>query len=315
MRIVFFGSPDFAVPTLRAVHEAGHRILCVVTRPDRPRGRHGTPRPTEVKVAAQELGLDVLSPESANEPWLAEELEKLAPDVGLTIAYGEILKPELLATARHCFLNVHASLLPHYRGAAPINWAVMRGEEQTGVSVLKMTAELDAGPVVGERVVEIGPRETAGELFHRLAARGAELAVEVLERLEAEGELTGRPQPKEAGFFARKLSKKDGRIDWSMPARDVFNRTRGLTPWPGAWCRFFHHERAVRVTLLTVRPVEQGVPEDAKPGTVVGTDGEILVRTGEGAVAIERLKPAGSRAMSAEDFIHGYHVSPGDEFD
>jgi methionyl-tRNA formyltransferase len=315
MRIVFFGSPDFAVPTLRVVHEAGHDIVCVITRPDRPRGRHGTPQPTDVKVAALELDLEVLQPESANEEWIVDRLRETEFDVGLTIAYGEILKPRVLATAEKTFLNVHASLLPDYRGAAPINWAVMRGEERTGVSVLEMTPELDAGPVVGESEVEIGPEETAGELFERLAQEGALLAVEVLGRLERRGELAGRPQPAKTGFFARKLSKKDGRIDWTLPARDVFNRTRGLTPWPGAWCRFHHDGRSVRITLLRVHPAEKVPAGNEEPGTVLKTDGEIVVRTGEGAVAVDRLKPAGSRAMSAEDFIHGYHVEPGDKFE
>jgi methionyl-tRNA formyltransferase len=221
----------------------------------------------------------------------------------------------MLATAEKCFLNVHASLLPDYRGAAPINWAVMRGEETTGVSVLEMTPELDAGPVVGERRVEIGPRETAGELFERLAREGALLAVEVLGRLERQGELTGRPQPEKTGFFARKLTKADGRIDWGLPADTVFDRARGLTPWPGAWCRFHHDGRDLRVTLLQVRPTDHPEAYRAEPGTVLRADEDVVVAAGDGAVSVERLKPAGSRAMSAADFIHGYHVEPGDKFD
>lgn len=313
MKLAFFGSPDFAVPTLSALHEAGHEIAVVVTRPDRPRGRHGTPQPTDVKVAALGLGLPLLQPDSANEAAVVEHLVGLGIDVGVTIAYGEILKPHVLATASLFYINLHASLLPDYRGAAPINWAIMRGEERTGVSVIKCTPRLDAGPVLLDESLDIESDETAGELFERLAQLSARLAVEVIGRLDAGERWEGRPQPSKGGFFARKLTKQDGRVHWDWPADKVVNRTRGLTPWPGAWCYLRGQDRRVRVTLASVKPAD-GSLAGGVPGEVLETDGRIMVRTGDGIVAVESLKPAGGRAMDASDFIHGYHLQPGDRF-
>jgi methionyl-tRNA formyltransferase len=173
MRLLFLGTPDFAVPTLRALHSAGHRIELVLTRPDRPRGRHSAPEPPEVKAAALELGLPVYQPESANAPQTLARLREARAQLGIVVAYGELLGAELVATTDQGFLNLHASLLPDYRGAAPISWAIIRGETQTGVSIIRMVPRLDAGPVLAERRTEIGPTMTAGELSDRLAVLGA----------------------------------------------------------------------------------------------------------------------------------------------
>ncbi len=315
MKLLYFGTPSFAVPTLRALHQAGHPILCVVTQPDRPRGRGRRPVPPEVKKAAGQLGLETLQPEKANSAQAVRRLAGLEADLGVVVAYGEMLKPKLLSVTRRGFINAHASLLPDYRGAAPINWALIRGEEVTGVTVIRMEPRLDAGPILAKRKVPIGEDETAGQLHDRLAQVAADLVVEVVNRMDAGERVAGRPQPAETGFFARKLTKEDGRIDWSCEAREIENRVRGLTPWPGAYSTLHSSDGATRVTLLRVRaePSEVG---DEPPGTVLTADEDrgIAVRTGRGAVRIRRLKPAGSRAMSARDFLHGHHVEPGDRF-
>ncbi|MFO8007640.1 MAG: methionyl-tRNA formyltransferase [Candidatus Brocadiia bacterium] len=315
MKLLFFGSPDFAVPSLRALHAAGHDALRVVTRPDKPRGRGREPAATAVARVAEELGLDTCKPKSANNAEPVRELSATGAELGVVVAYGEILSPELLEATERGFLNVHASLLPDYRGAAPINWAVMRGEQVTGVSVIRMEPELDAGPLLARREVGIGPQETAGELYDRLAQVGAELITDVVGRIERGEPVPEEPQPAEGGFFARKLTKADGRVDWSRSAAEVCNHVRGVTPWPGARCSLEHDGQRTEVTLLSVEPPGLEGPQEP-PGTILraGEKAGLVVSTGGGGVRILELKPAGSRRMSARDFIHGHAVEPGDRF-
>jgi len=315
MRLLFFGSPDFAVPALRALHEAGHDIAVVVTRPDRPRGRGRTPEVTAVKAAALELGLPVYQPERAGSAEAVEKLRALSAELAVVVAFGEILSPELLSVTERGFLNVHASLLPDYRGAAPINWAIIRGEKTTGVSVIRMTPQLDAGPILAERRTEIGELETAGELAERLSLLGAAAVADVVGRLEKGEEIAGRPQPSRGGFFARKLTKEDGRIDWALPAEAIANRVRGLTPWPGAYCELHGARRSVRVVLLEAVPAGATERWDVA-GTILEADAAkgILVKAGQGALLIKRIKPSGGRTMNAADFINGYRVRKGDRF-
>jgi len=316
MRLLFFGSPAFAVPSLRALHGAGHDIAQVVTQPDRPRGRKGTPQPTAVKLAASELGLDVFQPARASAPEAVEALRGKRADLGVVVAYGEILSPDLLSATTQGFLNVHSSLLPDYRGAAPINWAIMRGETETGVSVIRVVPELDAGPILVQRALAIGPDETAGELHDRLSVVGAEALVELVARLDAGEEVKGKPQPVSTGFFARKLTKADGAVDWSASAATICNRVRGLTPWPGAYAELQTAGRSIRVTLLRAQPVDcDDAEQGARPGEVVRSGEEgLFVKAGTGYVRISELKPSGSRAMSASDFVHGHHIESGDRF-
>ena len=324
MRLLFLGTPAFAVPALRALHAAGHEVALVVTRPDRPRGRSASPEPPEVKAAAVELSLPIYQPDGANRPETVSRLRPLKAQLGIVVAYGEVLSPELLAVTEQGFLNLHASLLPGYRGAAPINWALIRGERVTGVSIIRMTPRLDAGPILAERRVDVGPTMTAGELSERLAHVGAQAMVEVVGRLEAGEEIAGRPQPPRGGFFARKLTKEDGRLDWRLSAGAIADRVRGLTPWPGAYCDFVGGGRAVRSELrLRVLVLQaacalpgEGSPTVA-PGVVLRADPVhgILVNAGEGAVLVMRLKPAGGREMDAAAFINGYRASPGDRFE
>jgi methionyl-tRNA formyltransferase len=315
MRLVFLGSPEFAVPTLRALAR-GHEVALVVTRPDRPRGRSARPQPTAVKEAALELGLAVLQPESARDPEAIEAVRQTGADLAVTVAYGEVLSPDMLAATPQGFLNLHASLLPAYRGAAPVNWAVIRGERRTGVSVIRMAPRLDAGPILAQRETNIGPDETAGELEERLSRLGAEVTAEVVDRLAAWEHVPGRPQPASGGFFARKLTKADGKIDWELPAGQIRSRVRGLTPWPGALAEFRGRARSRQVVLLRVEAAgEAQVPALAPAGAVLDVSAEgIVVRAGRGTVTIGELKPAGSRAMAAADFARGHGVGPGDMF-
>ncbi len=310
MKLLFFGSPVFAVPSLRALHGAGHEVAMIVTQPDRPKGRHRTLVPTAVKEAAGELALPVYQPARASAPDSVEFLASQLADLAVTVAYGEVLAPEVLETTEGGYLNVHASLLPDYRGAAPINWAVIRGETETGVSVIRMAPKLDAGPVLAQRRTPIGPDETAGELSERLAEMGAEAVVEVMGRLAAGEDVQATPQPARTCFFARKLTKEDGRLDWSLTAEEIHNRIRGLTPGPGAYCEL----GPLRLALLSAGVAAVQHPA-GEPGAVVGAgeDG-ILVRTGAGVVCLRRLKPAGGRAMDAGDFLRGHRVSVGDRF-
>ncbi|MGD2175371.1 MAG: methionyl-tRNA formyltransferase [Candidatus Brocadiaceae bacterium] len=312
MKLLFFGSPEMSVPSLRALQGGGHRVATVVTRPDRPGGRGRHPTPTAVKEAALEMGLEVLQPDTANGPEAIRALRGVGAELGVVVAYGEILSPELLSVTDRGFINVHASLLPEYRGAAPINWAVIRGEEVTGVTVIRMVPELDAGPILAAREVPIEPGETAGELHDRLAEIGAEVVLDVVDRLDAGEKLPARAQPREAGFFARKLTKRDGRLDWSLSAEELHNRVRGLTPWPGAYTRLEAGTESIRITVLRAEVAERSA-EGRAPGTVLSADEEagIVVQTGRGALRLLELKPAGGRAMSAADFVHGYPVEPG----
>jgi len=326
MKLAFLGSPDFAVPTLRALHEAGHELRLVVTRPDRPRGRGRKPAATAVKQAAEELGLPVLQPRSANSPDAIDALAGSGAELGIVAAYGEILKPAVLAALPQGFLNLHASLLPAYRGAAPIHWALIRGETETGVTIIRMAPKLDAGPILAARRVAIGAGETMGELHDTLAREGAALMADVVGRISAGQDVPERPQPKSGGFYARTLTKDDGRLDWTAAAGDVCNHVRGLNPWPGAHTTFRDREgRELAVTLLQAEaapdmpaPAAPAVPDadgQAEPGIVLAVEPHaLLVQAGGGVVRVRRLKPAGSRAMAAEDFVHGHHVAPGDRF-
>jgi methionyl-tRNA formyltransferase len=315
VRLIFLGTPEFAVLSLHALHEAGHEIALVVTRPDKPRGRSARPLPTPVKELALQLGLDVYEPLRASARASVARLRSLQAELGVVVAFGEILTPRLLASTERGFINLHASLLPDYRGAAPVSWALMRGEAVTGVSVIRVVPELDAGPILAQRRVAVGADETAGELEARLANAGAEAVADVVALMACE-EAPGKPQPPGSAFFARKLTKEDGRIDWSLSAEEIRNRLRGVTPWPGAFCNLEAGGEIRRVALLHAETVDRmAEPHPAEPGTVIKADAEgIVVQAGTGLLRIKQLKRAGGRAMSAADFVHGRHAKAGDRF-
>ena len=316
MRIVFMGTPGFACPPLEALLRAGHEVTLVVTKPDKPRGRSGHPVPPEVKQVALRHGLAVLQPEDVNAPEALARIREAAPDVIVTAAFGQKLGSELLTIPRMGGVNVHASLLPRYRGAAPINWAIIKGETETGVTIFKMAERLDAGEIISQAAAPIHPDETAGELTERLAVLGADLLVRTLEDLAA-GRAACRPQDPQGATRAPMLKKGDGAIDWTRPAAELRNFVRGMTPWPGAFT--FHvrgdHPEPLRVTLLATAAEAGGAAQGAEAGTVVGVDKTgIAVATGGGILRILRLKPAGGRELPAEEYVHGHATRPGDRF-
>lgn len=308
MRALFWGSPDFALPTLRALLESAHRVVGVVTRPDRPAGRGRKLRPTPVKRVARGADLPVLQPEEPRGHDFLEQLRALSPEVSVVAAYGEILREEVLELPPRGSLNVHASLLPALRGAAPIHWAIIRGHSRSGVTIMRMVRALDAGPVLLQAPVELAPTTTAGELFERLSALGAEALLEALGRLEEDG-LEEREQEEAEATYAPRVDRETARIDWSLGAREVGRWIRGCDPWPAAWSELAGDP----VQLFGPRPEES---EEEPPGTILVADAAegLRVAAGRGALWIEEVKPAGGRRMRAEEWIRGRGASPGDRF-
>jgi methionyl-tRNA formyltransferase len=301
LRLVFMGTPDFAVPTLVEVVGRGHEVAAVYTRAPKPGGRRGMElQPTPIEREARRFGIPVLTPKTLRTPEAEEQFRAHQADVTVVVAYGLILpKPILDAPRLGCF-NLHASALPRWRGAAPINRAVMAGDAETAVMVMRMEEGLDTGPVaMAERVV-IAPDMTAGELHDRLAPLGADLMVRALAALEKDA-LVLTPQPGEGVTYAAKIDKNETRIDWARPWKEVHDHARGLSPFPGAWCEI----GGARVKVLrTTRGDGAGAP-----GTVL--DDRLSVACGDGAVRILNLQPAGKRAMTAHEYLHGAHVAPG----
>jgi methionyl-tRNA formyltransferase len=299
LRIVFMGTPDFAVPTLRAIAGAGHQIAAVYTQPPRPGGRRGLePVPSPVERAARALGLEARTPVSLRNESEQEAFRALGADAAVVVAYGLLLpKPVLEGTRLGCF-NGHASLLPRWRGAAPIQRAVMAGDGETGMMGLRMDEGLDTGPVALGEKVAIHPDMTAGELHDELMGVGAGLMVRALLALE-EGSLTLSPQATEGVTYAKKIEKGETRVDWTKPASQVHNRIRGLSPFPGAWCEVLVGGKTERVKLLR-STLGAG---SGSPGAVL--DEKLTIACGEGAVRLEELQRAGGKALRADDFLRG----------
>ncbi|GGD36804.1 methionyl-tRNA formyltransferase [Sinisalibacter lacisalsi] len=294
MKIVFMGTPDFSVPVLDALVEAGHEIVAVYCQPPRPAGRGKRERPTPVHIRALDLGLEVRHPRSLRDPEAQAAFAALGAEIGVVVAYGLILpQPILDAPARGC-LNIHASLLPRWRGAAPIHRAVMAGDEETGVCIMQMDAGLDTGPVLLRRATLIGKEETTGDLHDRLSRLGAAAIVEALDRIDS---LTPEPQPDEGVTYAEKIDKAEARVDWSRPATEVARHIRGLSPFPGAWCEI----AGERVKLLGAR-ASNGA---GQPGEVIGP---LTIACGIGAVEITRAQRPGRRPMEANEFLLGFEM-------
>ncbi len=307
MRIVFMGTPDFAVPSLKSLHEAGHELVLVVTQPDRPAGRGRKLTPPPVKTTALEFGLEVAQPESVNTDEFVARLRELAPDLFVVVAFGQILKQRLLDIPPLGSINVHGSLLPDYRGVAPINWAIVGGETETGVTTMYMARTVDTGAIILKRSTPIGPEETAGELYDRLSALGGELIAETAE-LIARGEAPRAEQGTPRVGYARKLTRADGLIDWSLTARAVHDHIRGMTPWPGATTRFAGRMLLVMRSAVA-RSGEACAP--AAPGTILSLDDGIEIAVGDGSVRLTEVKPEGKRAMAADEFARGYRPEIG----
>jgi methionyl-tRNA formyltransferase len=305
MRYVFLGSPPFAVPVLESLLESGHEALALVTRPDRPRGRGREVVASELVQLARSRDLRVIQPASTKDPEFVAALRKLEPDVLLVASYGEILRQELLDLAPHGALNVHGSLLPRWRGAAPIQRAVQAGDEETGVCVQRMVLALDEGNVLLERRTPIGSEETSGELFERLAVLGGEAAVAALDELES-GSAVFTPQDPAAATHAPKLKKEEGQLDWSRSAVELDRHVRGVTPWPGAQAAAPDGSKLV---VITARPLE--LEHGAAPGELLETKKRCLVACRAGALELVTVKPAGKKAMEATAWLRGARLAVG----
>jgi len=305
VRVLFFGTSEFALPALEALL-ARHPVVGVVTQPDRPAGRGRRQTAPAVKRLAETHGLPCLQPPSLRAPGWAERLAALDPEIGVVAAYGQILPPAVLAVPPRGCVNLHASLLPRYRGAAPIQWAIIRGERETGLTTFVMDEGMDTGPILLQERVAIGPEETAGELARRLAAQGAALLLETLERLAAE-RLTPVPQPSGPAVMAPRLAKEDGWIDWGRSAEEIVNLIRGANPWPGAATAV----PSGRLLLWRAR----ALPGEGEPGSLLpGPGGGLVIAAGQGVVRPVEVQPENRRAMSWEEFLRGARLAPGARF-
>lgn len=307
VRLLFAGTPETAVPSLEALLASRHEVLAVLTRPDARTGRGRALAPSPVKEAARAHGIDVLTPVSAHEPTLLEELTRLAPDVCPVVAYGNVLPAPLLAVPRHGWVNLHFSLLPAWRGAAPVQWAIMAGDEVTGASTFRIEEGLDTGPVLGVMTEAIRPDDTSGTLLDRLARAGAGLLVASLDGLE-DGSVVPVPQPADGVTHAPKLTPGEAHVRWDQPALAISRRIRGCTPHPGAWTTF----RGQRLVLGPVGLLETEEPSLA-PGRLLADKRAVVVGTASGPVLLGTVTPQGKRPMAAADWARGARIDVGEE--
>jgi methionyl-tRNA formyltransferase len=311
MRIVFCGTPEFAIPSLRLlVSQTGFQVEAVVTQPDRPRGRGQEVGRSAVKDFALAAGLPIYQPERIKSDSAQDFFKRVAPDAVVIIAYGQIVPQELIEIPRLGWINLHASLLPKYRGAAPINWALLNGETRTGVTTMLIDAGMDTGPLLLQKESEIGREETAPELARRLAEIGAPLVVDSLRKLDR-GEIFPVPQDHTQATFARMLKKEHGRIHWGDPALKIFNMIRGLDPWPGAYTEF-------RGQLCHVwgKPAGGGAAEASPPGTIQASREAVFVVCGEGTrLQLSEVQLEGRKRIAALDFARGARLKLGERFD
>lgn len=301
MRIVFMGTPDFAVPCLQRLLEDGHEVPAVFTQPDKPVGRHAVLTPPPVKQLALSRGIPVYQPTKMRDGTAAALLRELAPDCLVVVAYGRILPQEILDVPPRGCVNIHGSLLPRYRGAAPIQWSVIRGETVTGVTSMFMDAGMDTGDIIDTLTTPIGENETAGELFERLAPLGARLLSTTLAAI-ADGTVTRRPQNDAEATMAPMLEKAMGRLDLTRPARELHNQVRGMNPWPGAFCTAGGKTLKIHETRVAAG--------SGAPGTLLCAD-PVTVACGEGALQLVTVQPEGKPRMAAEAWLRGARLSQG----
>lgn len=312
------GTPEFAVPSLSSLTKSTHTVVTVVTQPDRPKGRSRIPSLSPVKIKALELGLEILQPVNINDETVVKQLETLNPDVIVVVAFGQLLSSQIIDIPRYKCINIHSSLLPKYRGAAPINWAIINGETVTGVTSMVMVLKMDAGDIIAQKSTSIFPDENAGELEKRLSFMGAELLLETLDLVETET-ANYKKQDEKKVTFAPKLKKEDGLISWSEKTQEIHNRIRGITPVPGAYSFYMKNnspETKRRIILLKTRIHEKCyTKKSVMPGTVIETTTcGIHIATLDSFICITQLQPEGKRAMDAQDFIRGYKIAPQDMF-
>ena len=310
LRVVFFGTPAFAVPTLEALLRSRHPVVGVVTQPDRPRGRGQKTTAAPVKSLTAAAGVPILQPQRLRDAAFLNDLTALSADLGVVAAYGKILTDQVLDVPKHGLLNVHASLLPRYRGAAPVHRAVIAGERETGVTIMRVVQALDAGPMLARVARPIGASETSDDVERDLARLGAALLVETLDRL-ADGDVTETPQIESEATYARKLTKEDGLVDWSAPAERIHNLIRGLHPWPHAVTFLGSRRFILRQSRWT-----NGRAADAAAGVIVEAAGDQLaVATGNGILEITEIQAEGKRPMTVREFLPGHPLTPGTRFD
>lgn len=311
MKVVFMGTPDFAVGTLEALIEAGHEVIGVVTQPDKPKGRGKTLMATPVKEVALKHQIPVYQPKRVREAGFTETLGRLAPDVIVVAAFGQIITKEILDIPRFGCINVHASLLPAYRGAAPIQWAVINGEKESGVTIMQMDEGLDTGDMIDKVVVPLAQDETGGSLFDKLSQAGARLCVKVLKDLE-EGNAVRVKQPEKSTTpYASMISKKMGEIDWNRSAKSIEQLIRGLDPWPSAYTKL----QGKTLKLWKAEAQKENVPEGV-PGEVVKVERDTFcIQTGDGILKIEEVQLEGKKRMDTAAFLRGFHLSQGERLD
>ena len=306
MKVIFMGTPDFAVGTLEALIEAGHQVNLVVTQPDKPKGRGHAMQYTPVKEVAVKHGIPVYQPIKIRADESVAYLAGIEADVIVVVAFGQIIPKSILEMKKYGCINVHASLLPKYRGAAPIQWAVIEGEKESGVTIMQMDEGLDTGDMLTKTVVPLDEKETGGSLFDKLSAAGAKLCVETLQKIEA-GEVQPEKQGESPTAYAAMLTKYMGKIDWTKDAVSIERLVRGLNPWPSAYTKL--NGKTLKIWECKV------IPLDASKGAcgeiLEVTKDSVIVQTGDGALAIRELQLEGKKRMDAGSFLRGFHVEPG----
>jgi methionyl-tRNA formyltransferase len=311
MRVLFWGTPDFAVKSLKALIESNHQVVGVVTQPDKPKGRGQKIQPTPVKEKALKHNIPVFQPEKIkNNQEFLETVKKLNPDISVVVAYGKILPEEIINIPKYKTINVHASLLPEYRGAAPIQRAIMEGKDKTGVCIMEIIKELDAGDVYACKEVEITEDDDIISLHDKLAEEGARLLIEVLDKIE-KGEIDKKPQDHEKATYAKPIEKSEGKIDFSRSAKEIFNQIRALKVWPKAYSKFRDEE----VKILDAKIVECNV--NALPGEIIKADEKegIVVKTGNGCLLLKLIQFPNSKPITTQDAIRGYKIKAGERFE
>ncbi len=309
MNVVFMGTPEFAVPSLKYLDESKHNIIAVVTQTDKPKGRKGQPCPPPVKSVALDAGINVIQPENVNDEFIIDKLKEQNPDVIVVVAFGQKISSEILDLPKFKCVNIHASLLPKYRGAAPINWAIINGEEDTGITTIFMSDRMDAGEVIKCKSLKIDPEETSGDLSMRLSKLGAETILESLTQIE-EGNVKSAQQDEALVSLAPKIKKVDGLINWDQNEKRIHDFVRGMSPWPSAYTLLTGNNLKQRLIVLKT---ERDVPAFSEELTTPGTSMEVSNRgiraaTRNGGIWIKEVKPEGKRMMSAADFSRGYDL-------
>jgi len=319
LKIIFIGTSIFGIPILKKLISLNENVIAIVTQPDRPRGRGKKIKPSPIKEIALEYGLRIIQPENINDNQTIAQFKELKPDLIVLVAYGQILSAEVLGIPRIGCLNIHPSLLPKYKGPAPIQWTLIKGEEETGITFLFMNEKVDAGDIILQKRIKINPEENFKQLSKRLAIKSANMMEKILDKLK-KGNYRKISQPDKKLFYARKLDKKDCRIDWNQKGSDIFNLIRGVTDIPGAYTEYKGKKIKITDASLFILSGDSDIKltEDKKPGDIVKFSKEgLYIATGidDELILIKRLIVSGSKEMDVSQFINGYHIKTGDSFD